>query len=213
MTVIVDYGMGNLRSVAKAVEKCGESVVISDSPLRIEKAARLILPGVGAFGRAMENLRQLKLIEPLKEKIREGTPFLGICLGLQLLFEWSEEGNVAGLGIIPGKVKKFPSLPGLKIPHMGWNNIKLTTGNSPLASKIFKEIPDNSYFYFVHSYYVAPAEETVISSATPYGIDFASSVICKNMFACQFHPEKSSKTGLKLIRNFLGLPGERETWL
>ncbi|NOZ64053.1 MAG: imidazole glycerol phosphate synthase subunit HisH [Caldiserica bacterium] len=210
MVVIVDYGMGNLRSVAKAVEKCGGSVAISNNPLHIEQAGRLILPGVGAFGKAMENLGKLKLVEPLKKKIEEGTPFLGICLGLQLLFEWSEEGNVAGLSIIPGKVKKFLPTPGLKIPHMGWNNIKLTPPgerqDSPLTAKIFREIPDNSYFYFVHSYYVEPDEEKIISSTTPYGIDFTSSITYKNMFACQFHPEKSSKIGLKLIQNFLGLP-------
>ncbi|MCD6219356.1 imidazole glycerol phosphate synthase subunit HisH [Candidatus Calescamantes bacterium] len=203
MIVIVDYGMGNLRSVAKAVERCGGEVVVSGSLSSLKKAEKIILPGVGAFGKAMENLRKLKLIEPLKKKIEEGTPLLGICLGLQLLFEWSEEGNIEGLGVVPGKVKRFPAFPGLKIPHMGWNKVKIKNQNSKF--KIFKDIPNGSYFYFVHSYYVKPEAEDIVYSTTYYGTDFTSSIICKNLFACQFHPEKSSNLGLKLIRNFLSL--------
>jgi len=197
--VVVDYGMGNLRSVAKAVEKSGYTVKVSGEYLDIKKAKKIILPGVGAFGKAMENLKRQGILNVIREKLKEGTPYLGICLGLQLLFEWSEEGNVKGMGVIKGVVKRFPNLPSLKIPHMGWNQVKLRMEGEDL----FDGIPDNSYFYFIHSYYVIPVEKKIIATTTFYGVEFVSSIKKGNLFACQFHPEKSGKIGLKLLENFL----------
>ena len=197
--MVVDYGMGNLRSVAKAVEKSGYTVKVSGEYLDIKKAKKIILPGVGAFGKAMENLKRQGILDVIKEKLKEGTPYLGICLGLQLLFEWSEEGNVKGMGVIKGVVKRFPNLPSLKIPHMGWNQVKLRME----GENLFDGIPDNSYFYFTHSYYVIPVEKEIIATTTFYGVEFVSSIKKGNLFACQFHPEKSGKIGLKLLENFL----------
>ncbi len=197
--MVIDYGMGNLRSVAKAVEKSGYSVKVSGEYLDIKRAKKIILPGVGAFGKAMENLKRQGILDVIKEKLKEGTPYLGICLGLQLLFEWSEEGNVKGMGVIKGVVKRFPNLPSLKIPHMGWNQVKLRMEGEDL----FDGIPDNSYFYFIHSYYVIPVEKKIIATTTFYGVEFVSSIKKGNLFACQFHPEKSGKIGLKLLENFL----------
>ena len=197
--MVIDYGMGNLRSVAKAVEKSGYSVKVSGEYLDIKRAKKIILPGVGAFGKAMENLKRQGILDVIKEKLREGTPYLGICLGLQLLFEWSEEGNTKGMGVIKGVVKRFPNLPSLKIPHMGWNQVKLRMEGEDL----FDGIPDNSYFYFIHSYYVIPVEKKIIATTTFYGVEFVSSIKKGNLFACQFHPEKSGKIGLKLLENFL----------
>jgi len=199
MIVVIDYGMGNLRSVAKAVEKSGYSVKVSGEYLDIKRAKKIILPGVGAFGKAMENLKRQGILDVIKEKLKEGTPYLGICLGLQLLFEWSEEGNTKGMGVIKGVVKRFPNLPSLKIPHMGWNQVKLRMEGEDL----FDGIPDNSYFYFIHSYYVIPVEKEIIATTTFYGVEFVSSIKKGNLFACQFHPEKSGKIGLKLLENFL----------
>jgi len=199
MIVVIDYGMGNLRSVAKAVEKSGYSVKVSGEYLDIKRAKKIILPGVGAFGKAMENLKRQGILDVIKEKLKEGTPYLGICLGLQLLFEWSEEGNTKGMGVIKGVVKRFPNLPSLKIPHMGWNQVKLRMEGEDL----FDGIPDNSYFYFIHSYYVIPVEKKIIATTTFYGVEFVSSIKKGNLFACQFHPEKSGKIGLKLLENFL----------
>ena len=197
--MVIDYGMGNLRSVAKAVEKSGYSVKVSGEYLDIKRAKKIILPGVGAFGKAMENLKRQGILDVIKEKLKEGTPYLGICLGLQLLFEWSEEGNTKGMGVIKGVVKRFPNLPSLKIPHMGWNQVKLRMEGEDL----FDGIPDNSYFYFIHSYYVIPVEKKIIATTTFYGVEFVSSIKKGNLFACQFHPEKSGKIGLKLLENFL----------
>ena len=197
--MVIDYGMGNLRSVAKAVEKSGYSVKVSGEYLDIKRAKKIILPGVGAFGKAMENLKRQGILDVIKEKLKEGTPYLGICLGLQLLFEWSEEGNTKGMGVIKGVVKRFPNLPSLKIPHMGWNKVKLRMEGEDL----FDGIPDNSYFYFIHSYYVIPVEKEIIATTTFYGVEFVSSIKKGNLFACQFHPEKSGKIGLKLLENFL----------
>ncbi|HEX67882.1 MAG TPA: imidazole glycerol phosphate synthase subunit HisH [bacterium] len=199
MIVVIDYGMGNLRSVAKAVEKSGYSVKVSGEYLDIKRAKKIILPGVGAFGKAMENLKRQGILDVIKEKLKEGTPYLGICLGLQLLFEWSEEGNTKGMGVIKGVVKRFPNLPSLKIPHMGWNKVKLRME----GENLFDGIPDNSYFYFTHSYYVIPVEKEIIATTTFYGVEFVSSIKKGNLFACQFHPEKSGKIGLKLLENFL----------
>ncbi|MCD6521767.1 imidazole glycerol phosphate synthase subunit HisH [Candidatus Calescamantes bacterium] len=199
MIVVVDYGMGNLRSVAKAVEKSGYTVKVSGEYLDIKRAKKIILPGVGAFGKAMENLKKQGILDVIKEELKEGTPYLGICLGLQLLFERSEEGNAKGMGVIKGVVKRFPHLPSLKIPHMGWNQVKLRME----VEDLFDGIPDNSYFYFIHSYYVVPVEKEIIATTTFYGLEFVSSIKKGNLFACQFHPEKSGKIGLKLLENFL----------
>ncbi len=204
MIALIDYGMGNLRSVAKALENQGGKILLTSKTKDIERADKIVLPGVGAFGKAVRNLRSLGLIEPLKKALQSGKPFLGICLGLQILFEKSEEGGTSGLGILPGEVKKFPLLSGMKIPHMGWNTVKFQKENH-YSSAWFKGISDGSYFYFVHSYFVVPAHKEIIASTTFYGIEFVSSIAWKNIFACQFHPEKSGEMGLKLISNFLNI--------
>lgn len=198
MITIVDYGMGNLRSVQKAFEKVGSQAVISSQPEEIAQATKLVLPGVGAFRDAIQALKDQSLVEPILEQIHSGKPFLGICLGLQLLFETSyEDGEYAGLGVIPGKVVRFQDQPDLKIPHMGWNQIE-STGPHPILAGI----PEQEYFYFVHSYYVAPEEESVVAAYTDYGCRFASMVARDNIVAAQFHPEKSQSAGLKLLENF-----------
>ena len=196
-TVVIDYGMGNLRSVSKALEFVGfEEVVVSGEKRLVEEADVLILPGVGAFGDAMENLRNLELIEPIKRHIEKGKPFLGICLGLQLLFEKSyEHGEHEGLGILRGEVKLLP--PTVRIPHIGWNQLWFKK-----KGVITEGLKDGDYFYFVHSYRVVPKEEGIILSTTDYGEDFVSSVWVDNLLAVQFHPEKSQKKGLKLLENF-----------
>ncbi len=201
MTVIVDYGMGNLRSVQKGFEKVGQTAVISRDPDRIRKADRLVLPGVGAFPKCMANLSGLDLVGPIREFVRSGRPFLGICLGLQLLFEESEEfGRNDGLGIIPGRVVSFERNSGLKIPHMGWNQV-LFKKEVP----IFKGIEDDSYFYFVHSFYVVPTAVEDVAAETEYGIRFVCAVAHDNIFATQFHPEKSQGMGLQILKNFAEL--------
>ncbi|MBI5178737.1 MAG: imidazole glycerol phosphate synthase subunit HisH [Nitrospinae bacterium] len=196
MIAIVDYGMGNLRSVQKAFEKLGLPAIITRDAGLMASASRLVLPGVGAFGLCMERLRGYGLVEPIKDFIAGGKPFLGICLGLQLLFEESEEfGRQEGLGVLKGKVKRF-SAPGIKVPHMGWNNVKIV-GPSPL----FDGIADGSHFYFVHSFYVEPAEP-VATGETEYGGTFVSAIQKGNVYATQFHPEKSQSAGLKMLENF-----------
>ncbi len=198
MIRIVDYGMGNLRSVQKAFEKLGIAAEIVTSPEQIASAEKLVLPGVGAFRDAIHELRRLELVEPIREHIRQDKPFLGICLGLQLLFDVSfEDGEWQGLGVIAGDVVRFPSLPDLKVPHMGWNNLELT-GPSPLLTGL----PTDASVYFVHSYYVRPQDESVIAARTSYGVNFTSMIARGNLFATQFHPEKSQKVGLKLLENF-----------
>ncbi len=200
MLVVVDYGMGNLRSVEKAFEAAGERPVVSSDPKRIEKASKIVLPGVGAFTQAMSELKKLKLIEPLKEKIESGTPYLGLCLGLQLLFSESEEGKrVKGLCIIEGPVKRFSHK--LKVPHMGWNTLRTRQKNCPLLQGISKD----AYFYFVHSYYGAPEDKSWMLASTDYGNEFCSAVWKGNIYATQFHPEKSQTQGLRMIRNFVKL--------
>ena len=205
MITIIDYGMGNLRSVQKAFEHIGKKAIITSNRKKILKSSLVVLPGVGSFSAAMINLKKLNLIETVKNIIADGKPFLGLCLGLQLLFEKSEEGNCRGLGILKGEVKKFPSNKKLKVPHMGWNDIRLKAKDERL--KVFKGIPDNSYFYFVHSYYVEPQDNRIIATTTNYGINFTSSVFHKNIFATQFHPEKSQKNGLKLLKNYVDYTG------
>lgn len=197
--VIVDYGMGNLRSVQKAFEACGAKPVIASSRTAVERADKIVLPGVGAFTHAMRELGRLRLVEPLKEKIEAGTPYLGLCLGLQLLFSKSEEGQkVNGLGIIPGVVRKFRG--SMKIPHMGWNTLELTKKNCP----VFKGVKPQDHFYFVHSYFGVPEDPSWVEARTSYGQTFCSAVWKGNVFATQFHPEKSQKAGLRIIKNFIG---------
>jgi glutamine amidotransferase len=196
--VVVDYGMGNLRSVSKALEASGAKVIVSDKPGEILKADKLVFPGVGAFKDAVSELRSRKLTGPIKEFIDGGKPFLGLCLGLQLLFDRSEEaGSCKGLGIVKGKVLKFRSKK-LKIPHMGWNQLS-GINSCPL----FKGIPEGSYVYFVHSYYALPENKGSVSAFTDYGVRFASAIWSGNIYATQFHPEKSQALGLKIMRNFV----------
>ena len=198
MIAVVDYGMGNLRSVQKGFEKVGFEAIVTSDIKTIESASRVVLPGVGAFSDCMNNLEERGLVEPVIRGIEKGKPFLGICLGLQLLFEESEEfGNCKGLGLIKGKVKRFPK-GDLKVPHMGWNSIKKVKDTPILA-----DLADDSYLYFVHSYYVLP-DEDVVATTTGYGMDFTSSIVKDNIFACQFHPEKSQADGLKILKAFGG---------
>ncbi len=198
MVVIVDYGMGNLRSVQKGFERIGATAVISRDQKEIEQADRLVLPGVGAFPMCMENLTELNLVDSLLEFVNSGRPFLGICLGLQLLFDESEEfGRHEGLKVVPGKVRAFRKDMGLKIPHMGWNEVKFSKD-----TPIFKGIEDNSYFYFVHSYYVDPESQSDTAAEAEYGIRFTCAVHRDNVFAVQFHPEKSQELGLTILKNF-----------
>ncbi len=204
MIAIVDYGMGNLRSVEKGFERFGFAVKVTDNPKDLAGAEKLVLPGVGAFQDAMEGLRQRNLIEPIKDCIRSGKPFLGICLGLQLLFSKGyEDGEHDGLDIIPGKVVRFDFSEDktngkLKIPHIGWNQI--SARHEPVP--ILKNVPSNAYMYFVHSYYVCPDDAAVIATETDYGVRFTSMVWHKNIFATQFHPEKSQQWGLTILKNF-----------
>jgi glutamine amidotransferase len=201
MIKIVDYGMGNLRSVQKAFEKVGAEAVVCDRPSDLTDAQKLVLPGVGAFRDAMAELRRTGLDKPVKEHIAAGRPFLGICLGLQMLFDVSyEDGEWEGLGVLPGKVVRFEDQPGLKIPHMGWNTLELTG-----TTGVFAGVPAGSYFYFVHSYYVVPSDASVVAAWTQHGTTFASAVARGNLFATQFHPEKSQSLGLGLLKNFAAL--------
>jgi len=198
MIAIIDYGMGNLRSVSKAFEAVGHQAVVTRDPVVIGNASRVVLPGVGAFGDCMGNLERYGLVEAIRSSIRSGKPFLGICLGLQLLFTESEEfGRHQGLDIIPGKVRKFAVDPTLKVPHMGWNQVNLQRG-----CPLFDGIADGSDWYFVHSYFVDPADRSIVATTTSYGIPFVSSIWRDNVVACQFHPEKSQSVGLRLIKNF-----------
>jgi len=206
MIAIVDYGMGNLRSVQKAFEKIGVTARIVPFPRDLERARGIVLPGVGAFGQAMNNLRAIGWDVALREAVARGVPLLGICLGMQLLFESSEElGQHEGLGILRGAVKRFDGT--LKVPQMGWNQLHIVgTKNSPLWAKnvspLLRDIADGSYAFFVHSYYCAPRDKSVILATTDYGIEFASVVGQGNVFGAQFHPEKSQSVGLKMLENF-----------
>ncbi len=199
-TIIIDYGMGNLRSVEKAVEAVGGRPAISGDPEVIRRAQRLILPGVGAFGDAMRNLRQNGLDQAIREAVQAGIPLLGLCLGLQLLFTESEEfGSHEGLNLIPGRVRKLDE-PGLRVPHVGWNQIE---GAQP--NPLLKGVPEGSYFYFVHSFYVEPEKAEHALRWTNYGRRFCS-IACKDkVWGAQFHPEKSQDAGKRLLRNFLAL--------
>jgi len=196
---IIDYGAGNLRSVVNAVKKLGYQPSITSNPAEVLKAKIVILPGVGAAGSTVTSLKRLGLAEPINRYIASGRPFLGVCIGLQVLFDGTDEGGGHGcLGVIAGRVKKLPA--GLKIPHMGWNQVK-----QKVQHPIFKDIPDETNFYFVHSYYVEPDDKSLIAGETEYGIEFCSVVAHDNLVATQFHPEKSGEPGLKMYDNFLKL--------
>ena len=195
MIGIIDYGLGNLTSVKNALDKLGIPNFISDDPAKLKDSKGLILPGVGAAGAGMQNLKEKGLDQYLTGEIKNGKPFLGTCLGMQLLFDYSEEGGTKCLGIVPGKVKKFTG--SLKVPQMGWNNVA-----SIKDSNILKGIQDQSYFYFVNSFYCQPEEKEVIAGTTDYGITFASVIEKDNIFATQFHSEKSGEIGLQLLKNF-----------
>jgi len=199
MTAIIDYDAGNIKSVEKALLYLGEKAVITRDREVIGNADRVILPGVGAFGPAMEKLRAYGLEQIIREVISEGTPFLGICLGLQLLFESSEESEgVRGLGILPGEILRLPQGEGLKIPHIGWNSLKY-----PNKGRLFKGISEDAYVYFVHSYYLKARDDRIVTATAEYGVLIHASVERENVFACQFHPEKSSQVGLTILKNFV----------
>jgi glutamine amidotransferase len=205
MIAVVDYGMGNLKSVRNAARLLGARIVVTDNSRTLRKADKIIFPGVGHFGRTVQELKKRKLFDLLKEKIKEGIPFLGICVGMQVLFQESQEApGIRGLGVLEGRVKKFSS--SLIVPHMGWNQIKLQPSALSLQqSALFRGIKEGSYFYFVHSYYCLPEDRNVIAATTDYGVSFASSVNKRNVWAVQFHAEKSQELGLKLFDNFLKL--------
>jgi len=208
MITIVDYGMGNLRSVAKALEHLGASVRVTDDPAQVARAEKLVLPGVGAFDAAMEELRARRLVEPLTAAIRRGVPYLGICLGLQLLFEASDEGSTPGLGILQGRVRRFAPTAQLKIPHMGWNQVtrrQKAEDRRQNGCPVLEGIPEGSFFYFVHSYYAEPADRSLVALEADYGLRFAAMVWRDHLFATQFHPEKSQALGLQLLKNFIEL--------
>jgi len=203
LIVLLDYGAGNLASVHKALRHCGAEVTVTSDPKGLGDASGAILPGVGAFGEAMARLESAGLVQPLRDYIAQDRPFLGICLGLQLLFESSEESpGVEGVGVFPGRVARLPENPGLKIPHMGWNQLRRRRECWALAG-----LAEGAYAYFVHSYVVAPADEQLIATTTEHGVEFVSSVTRGRLYACQFHPEKSQQVGLTILRNFVVLCG------
>ncbi len=198
--VIVDYGSGNLRSVQRSFERAGFSSQITRDPNVVFEATHLVVPGVGAFSDCMDNLKKLGLLSPIKAFIQADKPYLGMCLGLQVLFsEGTEFGSKPGLGILPGQVIRFPKNE-LKVPHMGWNQIQIQKEIPHL-----KGIPNGAYFYFVHSFYGTPEDKTCIATTTDYGVQFPSAVAQGRLFACQFHPEKSQEMGRKLLKNFANL--------
>ena len=201
MLAIIDYNAGNLKSVEKALHLLGEETVITRSFQEIEAADKVILPGVGAFGDAMEQLKKYELDKVIREVAAQGKPFLGICLGLQLLFEGSDESQgVEGLHILDGQVLRIPDTPGLKIPHIGWNSLELANDG-----RIFQGIENGAYVYFVHSYYLKAANEQIVKATTEYSTHIHASVEQGNVFACQFHPEKSGAVGLSILKNFAEL--------
>ncbi len=206
MIAVVDYGMGNLSSVAKALRYLGGRPKVTAKPSDIARARAVVFPGVGAFGEAMEELRRRKLIEPLLEALQSGKPFLGLCLGLQLLFEASDESpGVRGLGVLTGRVRRLPPQRGLKVPHMGWNQIEAVKSEElRVKSGLLRGIPEGAFMYFVHSYYADPEEKEVVIAKTKYGLSFPSVVgNGLRLWATQFHPEKSQRWGLKILSNFL----------
>ncbi len=203
MVAVIDYDAGNIRSVEKAMTALGEDVTVTRKREEILSADHVILPGVGAFGDAMEKLHRYELAPVIREVTDAGTPFLGICLGLQLLFESSEESvGVQGLGILPGRIVRLPDDKGLKIPHIGWNSLTY-----PHSGRLFAGIPEHAYVYFVHSYYLQASEQEIVTASTEYAASIHASVEKGNVFACQFHPEKSSGVGMRILRNFLDISG------
>jgi glutamine amidotransferase len=204
LIAVIDYGMWNIRSVSKALEIVGAEVEVTGNPRAIARAEAIILPGVGAFARGMENLHKLNVIPAIHEAVKKEIPILGICLGLQLLFSESEEHGICkGLDLIKGRVRKLTS--GIKIPHMGWNQVEFDLSHS--KSGIFEGVEDNCYFYFVHSYYVEPENKELVVGTTRYGKDFVSVINKDRIWGVQFHPEKSSESGLKILRNFYRYAG------
>lgn len=205
MIAIIDYGMGNLRSVQKGFERVGVAAGVTRDVEAIDRADGVVLPGVGAFGACMDNLREYGLVDVVRRVVERGTPFLGICLGLQLLFEESEEfGPVAGLGLLRGRVVRFRDTGDaeLRIPHMGWNQLRIRQ-----AAPVLRGVAEQSFVYFVHSYYVEPSDPAIIATTTDYGGEFVSAIARDNVFACQFHPEKSQTIGLSILRNFGAVVG------
>ena len=201
---MIDYDAGNIKSVEKALQLLGEDVAVTRDAEVIINAEKVILPGVGSFGHAMENLHRFSLVPVIHEVVRRKTPFLGICLGLQLLFERSDESpGVDGLGVLKGEILRIPSQEGLKIPHMGWNSLHLEH-----QGRLFQGISDEAYVYFVHSYYLKAADETIVKATTQYSTCIHASVEQDHVFACQFHPEKSSEIGLQILRNFANIGRE-----
>ncbi len=202
MITIVDYGVGNLRSVQKALERVGATAVVSGDPAALDATQGVVLPGVGAFGDAMDSLRARGLVEPVLRQVEEGKPLLGICLGMQLLFEESEEmGRHPGLGLLPGRVVRFPAGE-LKVPHVGWNRLDAPQGD------LLAGVDDGAYAYFVHSYYVVPEDATGVLATTEYGVEFASVVGRGRLWGAQFHPEKSQEIGLRMLKNYARLVAE-----
>ena len=201
MIAIIDYDAGNIKSVEKAFQALGEEIVITRDKEILLNAEGVILPGVGAFGDAMEKLKEYQLIDTIHEIVKRNIPFLGICLGLQLMFESSEETpGVEGLGILKGKIVRIPDGEGVKVPHIGWNNLSY-----PNQGRLFKGIPENSFVYFVHSYYLQAEDPSIVKAATEYGVYIHASVELGNIFACQFHPEKSSSVGMQILQNFINV--------
>lgn len=204
MIAIIDYDAGNIKSVEKALQVLGEEVLVTRNREELLAADKVILPGVGSFGDAMGNLHDFGLVEVIHEIVDQGTPFLGICLGLQLMFQYSEESpGVEGLGLFQGEVLRIPDKEGLKIPHMGWNSLNLQN-----KGRLFEGIPQQSYVYFVHSYYLKAKDEQIVKATTEYSTHIHASVEEGNVFACQFHPEKSSDLGLAILKNFASLGKE-----
>lgn len=201
MIAIIDYDAGNLKSVEKALKFLGEESIVTRDRKEILSADKVILPGVGAFGEAMEHLKKFELDQVIQEAVHRQRPLLGICLGLQLLFEGSEEnGGVEGLHILDGQIVKIPDAPGLKIPHIGWNSLHLQN-----QGRLFEGVPEGTFVYFVHSFYLKAKEESIVRASSDYGVAIHASVEQDSVFACQFHPEKSSSMGLKILRNFAGI--------
>ncbi|MDO4473705.1 MAG: imidazole glycerol phosphate synthase subunit HisH [Eubacteriales bacterium] len=205
MVAIIDYDAGNIKSVEKALHHLGQQVEITRDREKIMAADHVILPGVGAFGDAMEKLNQYDLVTVIHDVVKKGTPFLGICLGLQLLFERSDEApGVEGLGVLEGEILRIPDAEGLKIPHMGWNSLTFSG-----SGRLFKGIENGAYVYFVHSYYLKAKDDRIVTATTDYSTLIHASVEKGNVFACQFHPEKSSDVGLKILENFCDCQGEK----
>ena len=202
--VVIDYDSGNLRSVSRALESQGVTPLVSGDAAEIDRADAVVFPGVGSGPAAMDALNQRDLVGPIRDYIASGRPFLGVCLGLQLLMDRTEEGDKPCLGVVPGSAKLLP--PGLKVPHMGWNNVRIRDRNGD-RHPVLAGIPQDSYFYFVHSYYAEPEDPAGVSGTTEYGIPFCSVYAKDNLIATQFHPEKSGPAGLQLYKNFIGLAG------